>query len=193
APWASVAGDWWGGRPVAAMLPRLFFEHFADTSFAADRAGTLVGFLVGFLSQSRPGEAYIHFVGVHPSERGHGLGRRLYEAFFAAARARDCTVGRAVSAPGNTGSLPILPPGGVPGGAGAAGAGWRPGHGRLCGPGRGPRPLRQAPARLGRARPPPSSPAGRCQYCRRRREGVMRYALLIREDESAVTGQQERS
>jgi GNAT superfamily N-acetyltransferase len=80
----AVIDDWWGGRPMAAMLPRLFFEHFADTSFAADRAGTLVGFLVGFLSQSRPGEAYIHFVGVHPGERGHGLGRRLYEAFFAA-------------------------------------------------------------------------------------------------------------
>ena len=101
----SVVDDWWGGRPMAAMLPRLFFEHFADTSFAADRAGTLVGFLVGFLSQSRPGEAYIHFVGVHPSERGHGLGRRLYEAFFAAARARDCTVVRAVTAPVNTGSI----------------------------------------------------------------------------------------
>jgi ribosomal protein S18 acetylase RimI-like enzyme len=44
-------------------------------------------------------------VGVHPSERGHGLGRRLYEAFFAAARARDCTVVRAVTAPVNTGSI----------------------------------------------------------------------------------------
>ena len=36
---------------------------------------------VGFMSQSRPAEAYIHFVGVHPDERGHGLGRRLYEHF----------------------------------------------------------------------------------------------------------------
>jgi hypothetical protein len=39
----AVVDDWWGGRPMAAMLPRLFFEHFADTSFAADRAGALVG------------------------------------------------------------------------------------------------------------------------------------------------------
>ena len=101
----AVVDDWWGGRPMAAMLPRLFFEHFADTSFAADRAGALVGFLVGFLSQSRPGEAYIHFVGIHPSERGHGLGRRLYEAFFAAVAARGCTVVRAVTAPVNTGSI----------------------------------------------------------------------------------------
>jgi ribosomal protein S18 acetylase RimI-like enzyme len=101
----AVVDDWWGGRPMAGMLPRLFFEHFTGTSFAADRAGVLVGFLVGFQSQSRPGEAYIHFVGVQPGERGRGLGRRLYEAFFAAAGRRGCTVVRAVTAPVNTGSI----------------------------------------------------------------------------------------
>ena len=70
----SVIDQWWGGRPMAGMLPRLFFEHFTDTSFAAERDGTLAGFLVGFISQSRPGEAYIHFVGVAPAERGGGAG-----------------------------------------------------------------------------------------------------------------------
>jgi len=83
-PVVSVVDSWWGGRQMAGMLPRLFFEHFTGTSFAAERDGGLAGFLVGFLSQSRPGEAYIHFVGVHPAERGSGLGRRLYEHFFAA-------------------------------------------------------------------------------------------------------------
>ena len=29
----SVVDDWWGGRPMARMLPRLFFLHFQDTSF----------------------------------------------------------------------------------------------------------------------------------------------------------------
>jgi GNAT superfamily N-acetyltransferase len=75
----SVIDDWWNGRRMADKLPRLFFEHFTDTCFAAERDGELVGFLVGSTSQSRPGEAYIHFVGVHPGERGRGLGRRLYE------------------------------------------------------------------------------------------------------------------
>jgi GNAT superfamily N-acetyltransferase len=104
-PVVSVIDDWWGGRHMADMLPRLFFEHFTDTSFAAERDGELVGFLVGFQSQSRPAEAYIHFVGIHPAERGHGLGRRLYERFFAAARARDCDLVRAVTAPVNRGSI----------------------------------------------------------------------------------------
>jgi GNAT superfamily N-acetyltransferase len=104
-PVISVIDDWWGGRHVADMLPRLFFEHFTDTSFAAERDGSLAGFLVGFRSQSRPAEAYIHFVGVHPGERGRGLGRQLYERFFAAARARGCGLVRAVTSPVNRGSI----------------------------------------------------------------------------------------
>ena len=87
----AVIDEWWGGRPMAQMLPRLFFDHFADTSFAADRDGALAGFLVGFVSPAQPGEAYIHFVGVDPGERSQGLGRRLYSTFFDAVRARRCT------------------------------------------------------------------------------------------------------
>ena len=104
-PVISVIDGWWDGRQMADMLPRLFFEHFTETSFAAERDGELVGFLVGFLSQSHPGEAYIHFVGVHPAERGRGLGRQLYQRFFAAAQARGATLVRAVTAPVNHGSI----------------------------------------------------------------------------------------
>jgi GNAT superfamily N-acetyltransferase len=66
-----------GGRPMADTLPRLFFGHFTDTSFAAGRDGRLAGFLAGFIAQSRPGEACIHFAGVDPARRGNGLGRLL--------------------------------------------------------------------------------------------------------------------
>ena len=61
--------------------------------------------LVGLLSQSHPGEAYIHFVGIHPAERGRGLGRQLYQHFFAAAQARGAGLVRAVTAPVNQGSV----------------------------------------------------------------------------------------
>lgn len=104
-PVIAVIDDWWDGRHMADMLPRLFFEHFADTSFAAEREGELAGFLIGFISQSRPGEAYIHFVGVRPGQRGRGLGRQLYQHFFAAARAQGCGLARAVTAPVNHGSV----------------------------------------------------------------------------------------
>src|SRR5207248_8550949 len=105
APVIAVIDEWWGGRPMARMLPRLFFDHFTDTSFAADRDDGLAGFLVGFVSPAQPGEAYIHFVGVDPGERSQGLGRRLYSTFFDAVRARRCTRVRAVTSPVNTGSV----------------------------------------------------------------------------------------
>jgi ribosomal protein S18 acetylase RimI-like enzyme len=94
---------WWGGRPVADMLPRLFFVHFRDTSFVAAEDGRLAGFLCGFRSQSFDDEAYVHFVGVDPGFRGRGVGRLLYERFFEAVRPR--TVVRCVTSPVNEASV----------------------------------------------------------------------------------------
>ena len=103
---AAVIDDWWGGRPMRDMLPRLFFTHFRDTSFVAeDGDGGLAGFLCGFLSQTYPGQAYVHFVGVAPEQRRAGLARDLYERFFTAARAAGCTSVHCVTSPRNTGSL----------------------------------------------------------------------------------------
>ena len=96
---------------MAGELPRLFFEHFTGTSFAAERgtcwqAGRFPGRVhLPVQATSRPGEACIHFAGVDPAERGSGLGRLLYEAFFAAAEARGCVLVRAVTSPVNRGSV----------------------------------------------------------------------------------------
>ena len=91
---------------MAPMLPQLFFVHFEGTSFVAEAEdGSLIGFLCGFLSQARDDEAYIHFVGVAPEERGSGLGRELYEHFFDAARAAGRTVVRCVTSPVNEDSV----------------------------------------------------------------------------------------
>jgi predicted GNAT superfamily acetyltransferase len=97
---------WWGGRDMAPMLPKLFFLHFEGTSFVAEREdGQLAGFLVGFVSQSDPEEAYIHFVGVAPEERGSGLGRDLYQRFFETVQANGCAVVRCVTSPANEDSV----------------------------------------------------------------------------------------
>ena len=98
-----VVDAWWGGRPMAAMLPKLFFVHFRDTSFVAEDDGEVVAFLCGFRSQTFDDEAYIHFVGVDPAQRGSGLARQLYERFFAAVEPRR--VVRAVTSPQNETSL----------------------------------------------------------------------------------------
>ena len=99
----AVIDDWWGGRPMAAMLPKLFFVHFRDTSFVAEEDGALAGFLCGFRSQTFDDEAYVHFVGVDPGRRGAGVGRALYERFFAAVAPRS--VVRAVTSPLNDRSI----------------------------------------------------------------------------------------
>jgi ribosomal protein S18 acetylase RimI-like enzyme len=88
------------------MLPKLFFLHFEGTSFVAeDEEGNLVAFLIGFVSQTDPDEAYVHFVGVAPAHRGSGIGRRLYERFFDTVSAHGCTTARCVTSPANTGSI----------------------------------------------------------------------------------------
>jgi predicted GNAT superfamily acetyltransferase len=99
----AVVDEWWGGRSMAPMLPKLFFVHFADTSFAAHEDGRLLGFLCGFRSQTFMDEAYVHFVGVDPMQRGRGIARALYERFFAAVAPR--TVVRAVTSPVNEASV----------------------------------------------------------------------------------------
>jgi ribosomal protein S18 acetylase RimI-like enzyme len=99
-----VIDDWWGGRPMAGMLHRIFFEHFQPISFVIEQDAEIVGFLVGFRSQTTPTLAYIHFVGVHPASRGQGMGRRLYEYFFEVVRKMGCTEVRAITSPVNKGS-----------------------------------------------------------------------------------------
>ena len=107
----AVLDDWWGelegasgSAQRALLLPRLFFQHFTGTSFVAEHEGQLAGFLIGFLSQSRPDESYIHFVGVSPALQGHGLGRRLYERFFEISRAHGRSRVRALTSASNGGS-----------------------------------------------------------------------------------------
>lgn len=64
---------------MADMLPKLFFQHFEETSFAIHESGHVVAFLIGFVSQTHPEQAYIHFIGVHQDYRRHPslcIGRR---------------------------------------------------------------------------------------------------------------------
>ncbi|MCX4091231.1 GNAT family N-acetyltransferase [Nocardia sp. alder85J] len=99
----TVVDDWWG-RSVAPILPRLFLDHFAATSLIAESGSDLAGFLIGFLSPTEAGTAYIHFVGVHPDRRGTGLARTLYDRFISAAIADDRRRVCAITSPGNQGS-----------------------------------------------------------------------------------------
>lgn len=101
-PVASVVDDWWGGRRLHDLLPRLWFQHFTGTSWIAETDdGRLAGFLVGFISPDHPDEAYVHMVAANPNLRKAGVGRALYEAFFADVAARGVGRVKAITWPGN--------------------------------------------------------------------------------------------
>lgn len=104
-PVISVIDDWWGGRHMADMLPKLFFQHFRETSFVAEHSGQIIGFLIGFVSQTYPTEAYIHFIGVHPKYRNSGVAKRLYQMFYETVQEKGCEVVRCVTSPANKTSI----------------------------------------------------------------------------------------
>lgn len=97
--------DWWGGRDLTAMLPKLFLNHFNDTSFVIEKEGQMIGFLIGFLSPSLKKEAYVHFMGVHPDFRKKGIGTTLYDRFFEICRTHGRNIIRACTSAVNRGSV----------------------------------------------------------------------------------------
>jgi L-amino acid N-acyltransferase YncA len=102
----AVVDEWWGGRQMVAMLPRLFVDHFADMSYVVeDDDGRLVGFVIAFLSPTDAQTVYVHFIGVDPALRISGLGRELYTRVAREAKAAGRSRIAAVTSPVNTTSL----------------------------------------------------------------------------------------
>jgi len=102
----AVVDDWWGGRSLYRILPRLWFQHFTGTSWIAETEDDrLAGFLVGFVSPDDPSVAYIHMVATNPNLRLRGLGRTMYEAFIADVAGRGARTVRAITWPGNRTSV----------------------------------------------------------------------------------------
>ena len=90
---------------MSNMLPRLFFTHFCETCFVAELDSKIIGFLIGFLSQSHAEDAYIHFVGVHPDFRKQGVGSALYGQFFQVAQEFGRVRIKCVTSPVNKSSI----------------------------------------------------------------------------------------
>lgn len=105
-PIVRVVDDWWGGRNLSQLLPRLWLQHFTGTSWLAEGPDAkIAGFLVGFLSPDHHDTAYCHMIATNPNLRRRGLGAALYERFFEDARGAGRTHVKAVTWPGNRVSL----------------------------------------------------------------------------------------
>ena len=101
-----VINDWWGGRTMDVLLPRLWLQHFTGTSWLAETGdGKLAGFLVGFHSPDQADVAYCRLIATNPNVRRRGLGRALYHRFFEDARRAGRREVRAITWPGNRTSI----------------------------------------------------------------------------------------
>jgi GNAT superfamily N-acetyltransferase len=98
----SLVDQWWGGRRIHDLLPRLWFQHFTGTSWIAETVdGRLAGFLVGFISPDDPETGYVHMIAADPNRRLAGLGRALYDAFIDDVAGRGVCRVKAITWPGN--------------------------------------------------------------------------------------------
>lgn len=100
----SVIDHWWGG-PTSALAHPLFFHELGAHAIVAEDNGTMVGFLLGFMSQSESPVGYIHLVGIDPGHRRRGVGRTLYEEFTRAMQDAGVKKLKAITTPGNQGSV----------------------------------------------------------------------------------------
>jgi GNAT superfamily N-acetyltransferase len=110
---ALVVDDWWDGRVVQGLLPRLWLRHFGSTSWLAEEVGATgrprsIGFLVGFRSPDVPGVGVLQAVGVDPNRRRRGIGRDLIERFTSDCRTAGLERIEALIWPGNRRGLDFL-------------------------------------------------------------------------------------
>ncbi len=93
---------WPNGAPP--VFHPLFLEEFGDTAFVIREKGQVVAHLFGFVASKSP-TGYVHLVATRIGYRGRGLARALYAHFADVARARGATALKAITTPGNAGSI----------------------------------------------------------------------------------------
>jgi GNAT superfamily N-acetyltransferase len=109
-----VIDHWWGG-PIGTFAHPIFFYELGDHALVVEQGSEVIGFLLGFLVPHAPQVAvtqgdlsrigYVHLVGIHPEYRRRGVGRLLYDRFTEDCRAVRCVRMKAITTPGNEGSI----------------------------------------------------------------------------------------
>jgi GNAT superfamily N-acetyltransferase len=96
---------YWGERDVRHMHNPMLVHELGDTALVARNGeGEIVGYLFGFVAPvNRAG--YVHLIATRDDVRGQGLGRILYERFERIARERGAVALKAITTPGNRGSI----------------------------------------------------------------------------------------
>lgn len=81
----------WGDLVIEREgIYHMMVTHFKETCFIAEDRGRMIGYLLGFRSQTCPDQAFMHLIQVDPSMRGNGIGRRLFNQFQAKVKSMGC-------------------------------------------------------------------------------------------------------
>ncbi len=96
--------EFWPTEFIRAYHHPLYLYEFGDTAFVMRDGDRVAAYLLGFIATARP-VAYVHLVGVREPYRKRGLAGHLYRRFMDGGRERGCTALKAITTPGNTGSI----------------------------------------------------------------------------------------
>ncbi len=108
-----VIDHWWGG-PIGTFAHPIFFYELGDQALVVEQGSDVIGFLLGFLAPHAPQTTpttdgarigYVHLVGIHPEYRRRGVGRLLYDRFTEECHGLRCVRMKAITTPGNEGSI----------------------------------------------------------------------------------------
>lgn len=110
-----VIDHWWGG-PISTFAHPIFFYELGKHALVVQQGPEMIGFLLGFIAAGPTGTSgtseahgsqcgYVHLVGIHPDYRLRGVGRLLYDRFTDECRESHCLRMKAITTPGNEGSI----------------------------------------------------------------------------------------
>jgi predicted GNAT superfamily acetyltransferase len=83
----------------------IFCKYFRNTCFVNEEDGKVNAFLLGFISQVSPDEAYVHLIISDRSAQRRGIARALYMEFFRVVRQSGTMRVRLTVDPANKASL----------------------------------------------------------------------------------------
>jgi GNAT superfamily N-acetyltransferase len=101
-----VIDHWWGG-PIGTFAHPIFFYELGEHALVVEQGSEMIGFLLGFpvAPKAEAKTGYVHLVGIHPDYRRRGVGRLLYDRFTQECVAAGCVRMKAITTPGNEGSI----------------------------------------------------------------------------------------
>ncbi|MFJ6463983.1 GNAT family N-acetyltransferase [Streptomyces sp. NPDC091387] len=94
---------YWGERDLRSLHLLALVREFGSTCLVARAEDGIHGYVLGFVTPA--GTGYVHLIATRDDARGTGLGRRLYAAFAEAALRHGARRLKAITSPGNTGSI----------------------------------------------------------------------------------------